>query len=176
MMLRLLVILGLGLYSVMLIGGEDKGQLRAGLRDVPEPEKPAPAPVAIEAAAPSEAPERVAAITLASLPAQPIRVLPPPPRSEAPAGEVTAADAGPVAEEADPETLANTKLAWVTANRANVRQAPSRQASVAGRVERGEALLVLWREPSGWVRVRVEGDGVDGFVHESLLTDTAPSQ
>ncbi len=176
MMLRLLIILGAGLYSVMLIGGEDTGQLRAGLRDMPASETTTQATLAAAVAPAVQAPEPAATVTLASLPAQPIRVLPPPPRSEAPKKDLVAAAAETASDETAQDPLANTTLAWVTANRANVRQAPSRQASVSGRVERGDALLVLWKEPSGWVRVRVEGDGVDGFVHESLLTDTAPSQ
>lgn len=175
MMLRLLIILGVALYSVMLIGGEDTGQTRAGLRDAPDTPAPPPETALAEAGKINGTAAADASVTLASLPAQPIRILPPPPRQE----PVALAEPAVVPEadaDAAAETPSNTTLAWVTVDRANVRQAPSRQASVSGRVERGEALLVLWTEPSGWVRVRVEGDGVDGFVHKSLLTETPPSQ
>lgn len=185
MMLRLLFLLGLGLYAVLLIGGEDRGQLRAGLRDQPPPAQPEPvladggmaASADTLPQAPSEAPsEAPLAATLASVPSQPIRILPAPQR--APVVEVAVAEE-PVADAADEDAASalppNTELRWVAVESANVRKSPSRQASITGRVESGEALLVLWVEDSGWARVRVEGDGIDGFVHESLLTDIDPA-
>lgn len=185
-MFRLLILLGAMMYGVLLIAGEDKGQMRAGLRDVPDaaaPAAPVPAaPVMAEAPADAVAPA-AAAVTLASLPHQPIRVLPAPPRpvaaalSDLPTGSIAPADPAETAESDVQDDLpANTQLRWVTVDSANVRKAPSRNSSVTGRVEQGEALLVLWTEDNGWARIRVEGDGVDGFVHESLLTDTDPAQ
>lgn len=185
-MLRLLILLGATMYGVLLIAGEDQGQQRAGLRDVPDA-APLP-PLADTDVADVVADDPAATVTLASLPHQPIRVLPAPPL---PAPSLAAANAAadipdlptgsiapvPVAAtDATDAIPANTQLRWVTANSANVRKAPSRNSSVTGRVERGEALLVLWTEDNGWARIRVEGDGVDGFVHQSLLADTEPAQ
>ncbi|MEY4983394.1 MAG: hypothetical protein RIR62_1660 [Pseudomonadota bacterium] len=184
-MLKWLFLLAAGLYGAMLIGGEDRGQQRAGLRD--QPPEAAPAVVAAlpaaqqqaasPAAASSPLPAEVVAATLASVPAQPIRILPAPPRAPAVAAPAPAPAGEPAAGGDAAATLPpNTELRWVAVDRANVRKSPSRQATVTGRVESGEALLVLWVEDSGWARVRVEGDGIDGFVHESLLTDTDPTQ
>lgn len=181
-MLKWLIFLGVALYGALLFGGEDRGQLRAGLREqpvlpdvaaVPEPETPAIAQVLDPPV--DQVAEIAPAAVVQSLPQQPIRVLPAP--------ELIAATA-PVADIAVPdlptETIAaeapppNTELRWISVERANVRNGPSRNASVTGRIEGGEAVLVLWVEENGWARIRVEGDGVDGFVHSSLLTDTDP--
>lgn len=173
MMFKWLILLGVGLYGAFLIGGEDRGQLRAGLREQPAPT--APVVAALAERAPEVAPPPVAEpppeAVVQILPQQPIRILPPPePVAQEIPMEVSLAMPAEEAEATPP----NTQLRWVSVDRANVRNGPSRNASVAGRVEGGEAVLVLWVEESGWARIRVEGDGVDGFVHTSLLTDQDP--
>lgn len=60
-------------------------------------------------------------------------------------------------------------LRRVTANSVNVRGGPSTQNPVVGRLTRGEEVEVLATDPSGWVQVRVQGDGVEGWVSERLL-------
>lgn len=57
----------------------------------------------------------------------------------------------------------------VTANSANVRGGPSTQNAVVGRLSRGEEVEVLATDPSGWVQVRLQGDGIEGWVSERLL-------
>lgn len=73
-MFRYLVFFGAAFYLALLIGGEDRGQQRMGLRGAYDvalaPPAPAPAPVAPARIAPSET----------AAPAETLRVLPPPPR------------------------------------------------------------------------------------------------
>jgi hypothetical protein len=57
----------------------------------------------------------------------------------------------------------------VTANSVNVRGGPSTQNPVVGRLTRGEEVEVLATDPSGWVQVRVQGDGIEGWVSARLL-------
>lgn len=57
----------------------------------------------------------------------------------------------------------------VTANSVNVRGGPSTQNPVVGRLTRGEEVEVLATDPSGWVQVRLQGDGVEGWVSGRLL-------
>ena len=72
------------------------------------------------------------------------------------------------------ETAADLPLRWVTADAVNVRQGPSTANPVIGRVTRGEAVTMV-DEQAGWVRIRIEGDGVEGFVAARLLTDLDPA-
>jgi hypothetical protein len=175
-MLRLLVLLGISFYAVLAVFGDDRGQLRAGLREVeswPAAESPPPAPVEQIAAATDTTP---------AIPHQALRVLPAPDQptlavvTEASAAQALLQTASIPAEETQDQTpAANISLRWVSVERANVRAQPGRNGAVTGRVERGEAVEVLWVEPSGWVRIRVQGDGVDGFVFGDLLTDIDPT-
>ncbi|OYU18064.1 MAG: hypothetical protein CFE34_12505 [Rhodobacteraceae bacterium PARR1] len=171
-MLKWLLALGLFLYASLMIGGTDNGQLRAGLRDLPA----APAEVASASPPPEETVLRSTVAELVPMmPAPPpLRVLPAPPKRQA---EAPAAQDGLVQaalEQPADTAAAGETIRWVAVERANVRADASKSATVTGRIERGEAVTVLWTEPSGWARVRIEGDGVDGFVHESLLTDLNP--
>lgn len=176
MMFKWLILLGVGLYGALLIGGEDRGQLRAGLREQPAPAA-ADAAETVEASTATADPEPLSqapdAAVAQLLPQQPIRILPPPEPVAQPQ-PVTVSLELPAEEDSGEVLPPNTQLRWVSVDRANVRNGPSRNASVSGRVEGGEAVLVLWVEESGWARIRVEGDGVDGFVHSSLLTDLDP--
>lgn len=162
-MFKWLILLCGFLYCALLLGGTDHGQLRAGLRDIDQPVKretvqvAAPAPVA-------QVDDTIIATNLVPmLPEQPIRVLP---RTAMPE---------PIPVAAQPtEQPENTDLRWVNVDRANVRAAAHKGANVTGSIDRGESVLVLWTEPNGWARVRIEGDGVDGFIHQSLLTEIDP--
>ena len=74
----------------------------------------------------------------------------------------------PVAvSEAAPAAL---PLRYVSADAINVRAGPSTGFGVVGRLTRGEAVLIVDAAP-GWVHVRIEGDGIDGWVAERLLTE-----
>jgi hypothetical protein len=179
-MLRLLVLLGISFYVVLAVFGDDRGQLRAGLRDTePMLTVQSPPPASVDASV-----EQIAAATdtIPAIPHQALRVLPAPDQptlavvTEASAAQALLQTASIPAEETQDQTpAANISLRWVSVERANVRAQPGRNGAVTGRVERGEAVEVLWIEPSGWVRIRVQGDGVDGFVFGDLLTDIDPT-
>lgn len=193
-MLKWLLGLGLFMYAVLMIVGTDNGQQRAGLREVPEDQTPI-----VSVSAPisdAQALQTAATDFVPMLPAPPVRVMPPAPET-APAAldQAAAAQAegrlfqtgldptittAPMTFAPTTDTSTDTALAegavlrWVAVERANVRSAASKTAPVTARIDQGEAVAVLWTDPSGWARVRIEGDGIDGYVHQSLLTDLNP--
>lgn len=183
-MLRLLILFGIAFYSVMIVFGEDQGQLRAGLRDAPMATVAPAAPVVVADTA--EATEPAAAPTVA-VPEQALRILPLPqePADTQPTLITATAELAeeallqtasiPTEAEAENDLPANVTLRWVTVESANVRAQPSRNGAIAGRVERNDVVQVLWMEDNGWARIRVEGDGADGFVFGDLLTDIEPA-
>lgn len=193
-MLKWLLGLGLFMYAFLMIAGTDNGQQRAGLRDVPQDQTPI---VSVSAPVPEEQALVTAATDLVPmLPAPPIRVVPPKPETTPLLqAEAPAVPDSPAAQDALVQTLLDQSdatlpmtfapspeeqptegaiLRWVAVERANVRADASKTAQVTARIEQGEAVSVLWTDPSGWARVRIEGDGIDGYVHESLLTDLNP--
>lgn len=165
-MFRYLIFGGLGIYLVLLIGGEDRGQERAGLRgayaiDVAQPiptEPPPSATFIAEAPAPAT-----------TLLADTIRILPMAEVTPMPAVlEQASAPAEPSVAALD--TL---DLRSITAEAANIRDAASRSGAVIGRLQRGEVVQMVERV-GDWVHVRIEGDGVEGFVHRSLISESSP--
>lgn len=179
-MVKWLVGLGLFLYAALWFGGEDRGQLRAGLRDAPAAEAVTEQVVLV---ASTPAPEPEPPVTLASatelvpmLPREPVKVMPPPEPALGIAAMTATTTDQPLASDQTValDTSADATLRWVAVERANVRTAANKTATVTARIDQGEAVAVLWTEPSGWARIRIEGDGVDGFIHESLLTDLNP--
>lgn len=61
------------------------------------------------------------------------------------------------------------RTAFVTANRLNVRQGPSSQGTVMASLDKGEEVGIV-RTDRDWTLVRLEGDGVEGWVASSYLT------
>lgn len=182
-MIRLTVLLSAGIFVMLLVLGEDRGQRRQGLM-VADTDPLLFSPV-VEAA---PEPVEVAAEPL-NLPDQPViqTSFEADPVAEAVAAEVAAqvsVPVEPVVEEAVVEVTAATpaettegQLRWIDATSVNVREGPSTEFAVMGRLTRGEAVLVVLEEggsSEGWSRVRIEGDGVEGFVATRLLTDTQP--
>jgi uncharacterized protein YgiM (DUF1202 family) len=55
-----------------------------------------------------------------------------------------------------------------------VRQGPSTAYEVVGRLVRAEAVSVIAPEVDGWVRIAIEGDGLEGFIAARLLSQTDP--
>lgn len=191
-MWKLLTLLCAGMFLTLLIGGEDRGQQRMGLRGVDpaaEPVVVAAAPVAAPEPAPqrvalrapdpapvpepvvSEAPPALAERPVFSLtsfaPVQPDRQPPAPPL---PAEPVAVAVPEPAA---DPVPAA-LPLRWVRSASINVRGGPSTNDAVIGNLKRGEAVAVVAEVADGWLLVRIEGDGVEGYVAARLLTDQDP--
>lgn len=198
-MFRLLTLLCVALFLALLIGGRDNGQVREGLRATPERSaavaaprapaepaaevvlssyvpfaSPAPAtppaqavaePLAPSATAPEAIPESIPEATIAE-PAPPVFSLDNPPvPADQPAAELAIAT----------ETETATTLRYVSATAINVRQGPSTDYSVIGRLLRDEAVSVVEVAADGWVRIRIQGDGIEGYVADRLLTDLAPS-
>jgi len=63
---------------------------------------------------------------------------------------------------------------YVTAQRVNVRQGPSTEHPVLGKVVYDEAVQVLSDPAQEWVLVRIEGDGIEGYMSSKFLQETAP--
>ncbi|MFN3292347.1 MAG: SH3 domain-containing protein [Gemmobacter sp.] len=57
----------------------------------------------------------------------------------------------------------------VTASGANVRGGPSSGHDVVGRLARGEEVEVIEDGANGWLRIRIQGDGIEGWVSARLL-------
>ncbi|ESW60685.1 MAG: hypothetical protein Q27BPR15_10605 [Rhodobacter sp. CACIA14H1] len=167
-MFKYLIFFAATFYLVLLIGGEDRGQQRMGLTGA----YAAAIPVQL---APTQAPPAPAAPETATAavatPADSLRILPLP---EAPVAEATLQDATLTAAPApDPFNNPTVTLRTITAEAANVRASASRNAAVIGRLERGEIVQML-EQTGDWVHIRIEGDGIDGFVHRRLISSDAP--
>jgi hypothetical protein len=166
-MWKLLTLLGLGMFLAMLIGGQDRGQLRQGLMVQPEP---APA-VTAAAFDPDKIVPEADAVELATF----VPVAPPAPAvapEPAPVVEVVAEPAA--APEPVVETPPALPVLYVSANSINMREGPSTGHAVIGRLTRNEAVSVVGDAGDGWLLVRIEGDGAEGFVAARLLTDREP--
>lgn len=171
-MLKLIAILCLGLFLTMRIAGEDRGQTRFGL--MPSAGKSsvavaslippaAPAPAASEQKLPPASPvatsnagtEQPVLINAAFAPDAPVMVAP-----TAVAPQAAAA----------PETTG--RIALVNTKRLNVRAGPGTDYAVVDSLARGDSVLIISEEegPDAWAMIRIEGDGVEGFVAKRLLT------
>ena len=163
-MFRYLLFFSIGLYLTLLIGGEDRGQLRAGLRgeyaiDLTPPALP---PVTM-----AEAEEPPAATLASAAPTDTIRILPAPEQPQP--ASLTLAPSEPALAQLDAPAL---PMGTITAQAANVRAEAG--GTVIGRVERGEIVQIV-EQVGDWMHVRIEGDGVEGFVHRSLIAEAGPS-
>lgn len=165
-MFKYLLFFSAAFYLTLLIAGQDNGQQRMGLLGAydivlaPPPETATSAPKeTITAAAPQP-------------PADTLRILPA--QDDAPSVQPASLTAEPAPEPTFNDFNNPTlSLRTITAEAANVRDAASRNGNVIGRLENGEIVQVL--ETSGdWVHVRIEGDGIDGFVHRRLISTEAP--
>lgn len=199
-MLRLTFLLCTSLFLVMLLGGRDFGQLRPGLAlaevdavqtnvtakapavetvvlevaaaVVPEPTAiPAVAPVVAAAEAPAAVPAPI-------LPEEVLAAVAAPPVTIEPENTVFTLSnyADPAPEGAAPaaEKSAEGEVWYVAGNSLNVRAGPSTNDEVVGKLSRGEATLVVSREGEDWARIRIEGDGIEGYVAMRFLTPDVP--
>lgn len=174
-MLKLVSLLAVGMFLTLLIGGEDNGQTRQGLIGVTvEPQ----APTIVRAAAPVAAPKR--AVTLANF--APVTVQAPPPAMKSGMSVTTGpfvivgqAKVDAVAKTVDVEAATGLPVMYVSSKSVNVRMGPSTDYEVVGRLTRAEAVTVVSPEQDGWVRIAIEGDGLEGYIAARLLTDTDPA-
>lgn len=67
-----------------------------------------------------------------------------------------------------PATVTGGTLWAVNSATLNVRSGPSTGNAVIDRLSRGEQVLVT-AESNGWMKIRIEGDGIDGWVSKKLL-------
>lgn len=163
-MFRLTILLCLGLYATLQIAGADRGQMRLGLKEAQQAASatPAPAPALVTVAAPAPAFEAEAAPVVAVAFAP---VAAPEPVSDPQPSALQVAEASPATD---------GQVMFVSGRSVNVRSGPSIGDGVVGRLTRGEAVSVVWIESNGWARIRIEGDGVDGYMSMDFLTDSAP--
>jgi uncharacterized protein YgiM (DUF1202 family) len=181
-MLKLLTVLCAGIFLTLLIAGEDKGQVRLGLHaDVGKVEA---TPVRVVTTTPAaDAEKRVPLRDAVAQNATPTAAAP---SGEAvftlsgfdPQADVPMLQPAPVqaAVQAAPSELepAALPVMWVRATSANVRRAPTTSSAVVGNLRWGDAVSIIETGPDGWMRVRLEGDGVDGYMAARLLTDSVP--
>ncbi|MGL5010166.1 MAG: SH3 domain-containing protein [Paracoccaceae bacterium] len=177
-MFKLTAVLCAAMFGVLLIAGEDRGQLRPGLANASvvaaaAPEVAEVAPVVVVAAAdaapadvaPVSAPVTVAAATT--------------PETEEAIDETVFSLANYSDEVPAEETAATAPqtagaLAYVDAEQVNVREGPGTGNAVLTKLSRGEAVTIVSTDDTGWARIRIEGDGLEGFISMDYLTPAAP--
>lgn len=189
-MLRMTFLLCSSLFLVMLLGGRDFGQLRPGLAQAQLEAKAAP----VTAAAPvvetvALAPEAVltpiapvavlaAPVVIAEVAPAPVPVLAEPDNTVFTlsnyADPVPAAGVQAAPEQAAPEQAAEGEIWYVAGNSLNVRAGPSTDDAIVGKLLRGEAMLMVARDGGDWARIRIEGDGMEGYVATRFLSAELP--
>lgn len=161
-MIRLTLLLCAALFLTLLIGGRDYGQVRPGLAGAYD-DQPAPTLAAARPAKPQPGPDAEAQVVPASL--TPVR---PAAGSPLVLPLVTPAPALAPASAPAPEPAA--EVWYVDARAVNVREGPTTDSAVVGRLSRGEAATVIGREGDDWVHILIEGDGLEGYVAARFLT------
>jgi uncharacterized protein YgiM (DUF1202 family) len=63
-------------------------------------------------------------------------------------------------------------IGYVDAESVNVREGPGTENAVLTRLGRGEAVTIVATDASGWARIRIEGDGIEGFMSMEYLSAT----
>jgi len=181
-MLKLLTVLCAGIFLTLLIAGEDKGQVRLGLNaDVGKVEA---TPVRVVATSPAaDAEKRVPLRDAVAQNTAPTAAAPSgeavftlsgfDPQADVPMLQPAPVQAAVQVAPSEPEPAA-LPVMWVRATSANVRRAPTTSSAVVGNLRWGEAVSIVETGPDGWMRVRLEGDGVDGYIAARLLTDSVP--
>ncbi len=167
-MFRLTFLLCAAIFLTMLIGGRDHGQLRFGL--IPQAEAPvlqavaAPEPAGVPAVAAIQPRTAPVVVEASFVPARPLM------EAQPVAAEPAVAVAEAVVEA--PGAPAG-RILYVAAKSVNVRSGPGKDHEVVERLLRGEAVLVVaeGEGPEGWSLIRIEGDGVEGYVAARLLSE-----
>ena len=159
------------MFVALLIGGRDYGQLRPGLA-----EGQLEAEVASNPVMPVAEPE-AQVIEAAFTPDVPMETLDQP-ANELAAGAVPVVDAELVdvalAEATEAPDAESAKVWYVTATSVNVREQPGTNFAVLDKLAQGEAVTVVSTDDTGWAHIRIEGDGIEGFVSTDFLSQSAP--
>lgn len=169
-MLRLTLLLSVALFLTLLIGGQNYGQLRPGLA--------------------AQQAERTAALALAEASPKPVSDLvvaafvpeeetAPEPQPVAPDLALRLLTPAPIADDL-PAPVAGVATAepvavwYVTAETVNVREGPGTAHAVLDKLSRGVAATVVSFDSTGWAKIRIEGDGIEGYVSTDFLSQVAP--
>jgi uncharacterized protein YgiM (DUF1202 family) len=166
-MMKLLATLCLGLFLAMRIAGEDHGQTRFGLMPSTGKSSVAVASLIPPAAAEPREQVPVAAATPRVETDQPVLIN----AAFAPDAPVMVAPTA-VAPQAAAAPEVTGRIALVNTKRLNVRSGPGTDYAVVESLARGDSVLIVSEEegPDAWAMIRIEGDGVEGFVASRLLT------
>lgn len=87
---------------------------------------------------------------------------------------IAAPEPEPVQIASIPEPEPERIIWFVTGSRVNVREGPSTDYMVMGKVTYGEAAEIVSDPDADWVKIRIEGDGVEGFIMKRFMTDVDP--
>ncbi len=158
-MFKLSFLLGAGLFTVMLIAGQDHGQQRFGL--MPENALPALASQTMAIAESASVPKPTPVATKADfVPETPVMVQP-------------SVQTAVQTETGDLPAAVSGTIMYVLPKSVNVRAGPGTDTAVLDRLTKGEAVLVVSQGegPDGWSLIRIEGDGVEGYVAARLLAE-----
>ena len=171
-MIRLTLLLCAGLYFSLLVLGEDHGQKRYGLMMA---EQQAKAAVTLEPLAdPVKEVVFVPAqpvMTAAKYAAQPEPAVIEAATPETAVPETVALDVQTAPVTPPEEASAGGTVYFVAARQVNVRAGPGTDFAVLGSLARDEQVLVVLDADAvaGWSHVRLEGDGIDGYVATKFL-------
>ena len=165
-MTKLVILLCGTIFLTMLIGGQDRGQLRFGLMAEPEVRQQEPVKRAAITSQPAPQTAVTPAVTSAVFaPSEPVMVTP--------AETVTPAESVRMVELLPPAPEIVPKVLYVDAKSVNVREGPGKGFPVLARLSRGEAVQAMDEldGPAGWTRIRIEGDGLEGYIASNLLAE-----
>ncbi|WP_168199261.1 SH3 domain-containing protein [Pseudorhodobacter turbinis] len=158
------------MFVALMLGGEDKGQLRQGLVGVDPATSKVLRPPQVVETTPVEA---VARVNFTPVTVQKTQYT-----GQAPitgSFVLSSVEAGtPTPQPVSLQSDAALPVMYINASAVNVRGGPSTDYGVVGRLTRDEAVAVVSPAQGGWVQIRIEGDGVDGFVAARLLTNIDP--
>lgn len=142
-MIRMTLVLCVGLFAAMIIGGADRGQQRFGLVELPKSTAIVRAAVVEQA----EQPDLTAEVAAFA--------------PEAPLIATTAVQ------------VQDLGLRIIGSKSANVRSGPGKDYNVVSKLSRGESVTLVSQtdEADGWSLIRIEGDGVEGYIANRLLTE-----
>jgi uncharacterized protein YgiM (DUF1202 family) len=178
-MFKLTALLCAAMFAVFLIAGEDRGQLRPGLANAARVAAETPAPIAepapVVVAATPAAPQQTADVAPVDTPVTVDPVTTPETETAIEETVFSLANYGdnPPADQTATAASSNVgTVGYVDAEEVNVRQGPGTDNPVLTRLNRGEAVTIVSTDASGWARIRIEGDGIEGFMSMDYLAAT----
>ena len=184
-MFKLTFLLVIGIGVAMLVGGRDltpDEMAELGIEPRIEVARATPEPLLVAAPALAEEPQApddlatpvpdvvdVAAGTdTLATPAEPVEVAAVEPEPEPAAEPPTVADEIAAA-------LSDAQVWYVNAEQVNVREGPSTDFAKIGKVAFGDAIEILSDPEGEWVKIRIQGDGVEGYIARRFLQDSEPN-